>query len=412
MKILHIALSDGGGAGMGMMNLHYALLQQGVDSRVLVANKTTDDATVQVAKPNQYLWPAIPIIRFLEKVARRFGLCFNRYDRIHHDIYKVRKKHFVPFSSPVTPYDLSVHPLVKEADVINLHYVSDFVDVESFFAKVTKPIVWTLRDENPGLGGFHYRTTKQYYGSYFAPIEEAFLAIKRKAITGNKSIRLVSLSKGMRSFCAEIDFLQSLPNVVIYNPISPDTFMPYSRSEVRKALGLSEQDVLLLFISCSLGERRKRLAETIEALSLTVHKHIKLLCVGRMDFETDSPQVVLLGSIADPQKLSALYAAANAFVSPSVQESFGKTIVEALYCGTPVVSTPVGIAAEIVNDTNGALCGEGTPLEIAQAIDKVLDTSYDPVGIRKQMVSLFSPVKVANQYVALYQTCMSDEQMS
>ena len=52
MKILHIALTDGGGAGMGLMNQHRALLQLGVDSRVLVAIKQGKDATVTEMRPN------------------------------------------------------------------------------------------------------------------------------------------------------------------------------------------------------------------------------------------------------------------------------------------------------------------------------------------------------------------------
>jgi glycosyltransferase involved in cell wall biosynthesis len=64
--------------------------------------------------------------------------------------------HIEQFSHPFSRYRIEQHPWVREADVINLHWVSCFLDYARFFATVEKPIVWTLHDQNPYLGGFHY----------------------------------------------------------------------------------------------------------------------------------------------------------------------------------------------------------------------------------------------------------------
>ena len=96
MKILHIALTDGGGAGMGLMNQHRALLQLGVDSRVLVAIKQGKDATVTEMHPNQNVWGSNKYVVLLQKIARRLGLTFNQYDRIHRRIYNIKKKIAIP----------------------------------------------------------------------------------------------------------------------------------------------------------------------------------------------------------------------------------------------------------------------------------------------------------------------------
>ena len=56
MKVLHIALTDRGGAGEGMLNQHRALLERGVDSKVLVGLKRTNLETVVQTAPNQYMW--------------------------------------------------------------------------------------------------------------------------------------------------------------------------------------------------------------------------------------------------------------------------------------------------------------------------------------------------------------------
>ena len=402
MKVVHIAVSDGGGAGMGMMNQHHALLALGVDSRVVVARKTSSDPTVAEMRPNRNLWGSNRVAGFAQKALRRAGITFNDYDRWHHRIYKSRLRQSVQFSQPYSQYDVLRHPLVADADIVNLHYVSEFVDLPSFFAGVGKPVVWTMRDENPGLGGFHYQSIKQQYYQAFATIEDAFIGVKRAAIGSCRDLHLVSLSDEMRQFCQAVDFLSDKPNAKIYNAISPDDYQPVGKAEARRQLGLAADDVVLAFVSCNLGEERKGFQLVREAIRLLADERIKLLCVGRCDMQIDEANVITLGTVTDRKKLSAVYSAADAFVNASEQESFGKTVVEALYCGTPVVSTPTGIAPEIVDPSNGCLCGGRTPQAIATAIAEVLGSTHDAAAIRRKAVGQFAPEVVANQYIDLY----------
>ena len=406
MKVLHIGFSDGGGAGLGMMNQHQALLKAGIDSKVLVAKKVSSLDSVYEMKPNHSIWSSNKYIYLLEKIARRLGICLTEYDKIHHQIYKIRRKHFAQFSSPITQYDVSEHPLVQEADVINLHYIADFIDWDTFFSKVKKPIVWTMRDENPGLGGFHYNETKQAYNRYYGEIEEKLLMIKRQSITQCNSLQIVSLSKSMQEFCHQVDFLACRPNTIIYNAISSETYQFLDRREARKKLNVQENDIILSFVSCELAEERKGLTLLLEALDILHDERIKLLCVGNSAIEIKHKNVILLGSIADSRQLSAVYSASDAFVTASSQESFGKTVVEALYCGTPVISMPVGIASEIIDETNGVLCSNRTPQEIAKGIQKVCAKSYDSDAIRDAAIYKFAPEKVAQKYIDLYSSML------
>ncbi|MDR2993391.1 MAG: hypothetical protein LBV11_06090, partial [Bacillus cereus] len=59
----------------------------------------------------------------------------------------------IPFSS----YRLENHPLIKEADIIHLHWIADnFLNYPTFFKNIKQPIVWTLHDINPFRGIFHF----------------------------------------------------------------------------------------------------------------------------------------------------------------------------------------------------------------------------------------------------------------
>lgn len=416
MNILHIALTDGGGAGMGMMNQHHALLRMGIDSRVLVAIKRGTDPTVVAMRPNLHIWGTSRGARLAQRVACRLGICLNAYDRCHHLIYKVRKRWPAEFDAPFSQYDVLRHPLVNDADIINLHYTSGMVDVPSFFSHVDKPVVWTMRDESPGLGGFHYTEDRQRLYRHYAALENSFLDIKRQAISQCPRLHIVSLSPVMRHFCQGIDYLASRPNTIIYNAISPRLYRPCQREEARQRLGLCPDDILIAFVCCALGEERKGFSIALDAVRLlekrmkgkTAGRHVKLLCAGRNDTGiVSAPDVVMLGTQADPRQLSMAYAAADLFLNASSQESFGKTIVEALYSGTPVVSTPVGIAPAAITPHNGCLCAQRTPQAIAQAMATVLDSGhYDPTRIRQEAIEMFAPERVAAQYDTLYQSIL------
>ena len=407
MKVVHLALTDGGGAGMGMMNQHRALRAMGIDSRVVVAQKRTADPWVAAMQPNLHIWGRSRVMRLLQRAACRWGICFNDYDRWHHRIYQVRKKHPADFSQPFSQYGVLQHPWVAEADIVNLHYVSGFLDWPTFFGQVRQPVVWTLRDENPGLGGFHYEEALRRCGAPYAALEEAFIGVKRRALRQCRHLHLVSLSHLMQQFCARVDFLAERPNSLIPNTLSPENYRPVHRDEARMRLRLQPDDRVLAFVSCHLAEERKGLALLLQAMRLLGDDRLTLLCVGRGEVPDASPlRVVNLGPMADPGALSSVYAAADAFVNASSQESFGKTVVEALYCGTPVVSTPTGIAPEVIDSSNGVLCLQRTPEALAEAIGEVLRRSYSSSDIRRKAVEQFSPQGVAARYAQLYQSIL------
>ena len=80
--------------------------------------------------------------------------------------------------------------------------------------------------------------------------------------------------------------------------------------------------------------------------------------------------VEFTGELSGDRLIDA-YKSADAFIYTSVWENFGQTILEAAASGLPVISTPVGIAPEIVDENTGFLLGSADPEEIALAIRKL-----------------------------------------
>ncbi len=410
MKIVHIATTDFGGAAQGMLNLHYALLNQGIDSKILVAEKSTNLESVYTMEPNYQLfnWSANRIVRKSQKILRRRGKLKTTpeywFDRIK---LVDAPNHCTCFTSPFSQYDITKHPLVQRADIVHLHWVGNFLDYPSFFNVIKKPVVWTLRDENPGLGGFHYLSDKNTHGRYYSEIENTFLTAKKDVINGFENLTLVALSDKMVNFCHNVDFLAQKRITKIYNAIDDSAFHCIDRKTARKALNLDTDIPVVSFVSVSLKDHRKGLYELMDAIK-TIQQPIKVLCVGINDFFQKREELVTCyGQIESSDILSLIYSASDVFVTPSHQESFGKTTVEALLCGVPVISSPTGIAPEIINKENGILLQNTSSQEIVHAIITVLDTKYDREDIRKGAKSLFNPALIAKQHVELYRKILN-----
>ncbi|MEM4235336.1 MAG: hypothetical protein QXU75_09360, partial [Candidatus Methanomethylicaceae archaeon] len=129
MKILHISTSDSGGAGLACIRLHRGLLSQGVDSKVLVLCKERNEEGVYLYKEplrgNSLLLEKLLSWVFL--IPRRLKIPLSRAEYYRKRLARLRRGSDPFFTLPFSEYDITCHPLVKEADVIHLHWVADFL---------------------------------------------------------------------------------------------------------------------------------------------------------------------------------------------------------------------------------------------------------------------------------------------
>lgn len=108
--------------------------------------------------------------------------------------------------------------------------------------------------------------------------------------------------------------------------------------------------------------------------------------------------------------IPAWLASCDVFVSPSLQEGFGLSIVEALSCGKPVVATRCGGPEDIVTDNVGRLVEPGDPKGLAEAITHILDQpqNYDPVKITRYAHATFGLEAIVHQIVDLYLSTLDE----
>src|SRR4026207_757788 len=147
MKIVHVSTYDAGGAASAMLQLHKGLLNLRIDSSILSASKTRNDILHLHTCER-----SLPEGRLFQKVLNRFGFPQTTEQKDWWVINKLKIKDYLRFGkntgsrlffSPNSPYYLEDHTLIKEADIIHLHWISGFVNYPTFFNKIKKPIVWT-----------------------------------------------------------------------------------------------------------------------------------------------------------------------------------------------------------------------------------------------------------------------------
>lgn len=404
IRILHITTHHTGGAALATFRLHLALLDSGVNSRVLTLDGGIDEKHIVRYKPFLDFRQPKGLARLTKSALYKLNIGMGRYWRMHDE---ARKGHECQYTYPVSPYRIENHPLVKWANIIHLHFCDDFINYPTFFKRVKKPIVWTLHDIGIGYGGFHYNNDYERLLSYFNLIENEFISIKKEALLNADNIHLVSLSQEMYDFTKGIDYIKGKPNTIIPNSVDTNCFLSLDRYKSRDDLGLPQEKIILLFVSEYVETLSKGLNLLKQVIASLNNTNILLGIVGNYNKETplkDTIDTRYFGKISDPETMSKLYSASNYLVVPSSQESFGQTPLEAMACGTPVVVFPTGAMKDYVLPQYGVVCKDCSLEALKDGIEEALNKSYDGYQLRKYVTDNFSPSKIAQMYITVYKS--------
>ena len=409
MKVVHIVKLPDGGATWCAMRISDALRKQGVDSSLLLMQGKPSKG-IDIAKPYWLYKPhQNSIVRLLMKLLKLLV-------RPNYEYYKWRRKKAEKtssefFTSPLTDYiSLPDHPAIKNADIVQLHWIADFVDFPSFFQRVKKPIIWRIADENPGLGGFHFKMNLQKANDIYKQLDADYAKIKKKAILRGNTPHLVAISTMMKHFFENNDILKNCPITLIHNGVEGNLFQMFDRTCAREKLGLPLDKKIFLFSSYKIEDKRKGLSLLIEALERLEDDNLCLVCLGGYDAVPQSDiQIICAGLVRDKEQLSQYYSAADFFVLSSFQEAFSQTPLEAMSCGTPVIAFPCSGAADLINDINGVLCNDFTVDALYDGINVALNKSFNREQIRKDVLDRFSYERIAEQYIRLYNSLLNEK---
>jgi glycosyltransferase involved in cell wall biosynthesis len=407
-RILHLSTTDiQGGAARGAYWLHRALRVAGIDSLMLVDRKYSDDDSV--------LAPANggPVVRRLRAYADALPL--QRYRRTGEAYWSVN---WVP-----TRMGRVIDAI--DPDVVHLHWSGGgFVPIQ-LFESFGRPVVWTLRDMWPFTGGCHYTAGCERFRTgcgrcpQLRSQSEDDLSrhvFERKRVHWRDlDLWLVPISGWLADTARQSPLFATVPIEVIPNGVDTGRFRPTDKETARRAWDLPQDRRLILFGALNATtDRRKGYDELRRAISMLAASgwaDLAELVVfgadGGDNREALGLNIRYVGHLHDDERLALLYAAADVMVAPSLQEAFGKTLIEAMACATPVVAFDSGGPRDIVeHKRTGFLARPFEPESLAAGIAWCLSGGGRAIDLglaaRARATSIYGIDRIAGLYCRLY----------
>ena len=173
---------------------------------------------------------------------------------------------------------------------------------------------------------------------------------KKAAFTGVKDMTLIVPSKWLGDLVRQ-SFLGAYPVEVQYHSVNTDVFRP-TPGNFREKYGLEDKTIILGV--ASVWTDRKGLKDFYELDKLT-DDNTKIVLVGLTEKQINQLPGNILGITRthDARELAEIYTAADVFVNPSREETFGLTTLEAICCGTPAIVYRDTACEEVVSQYGG-----------------------------------------------------------
>ncbi|WP_038029198.1 glycosyltransferase [Thermonema rossianum] len=422
MKIVHINTYDRGGAANACLRLHMGLRNLDVESKALLKYKTRHIEDTYVYNPDEASW-SDKVKNKLVRIGRELKLLpwIPYYERRALALQQYREG-LEMISYPFSDVDITASELYQEADIVHLHWVAGFLDWKSFFQKNTKPVVWTLHDQNPFLGIEHYAERFRGMDSNGKPIprvyapqeqaeEQKMRKYKQQMLARLKGELLVACpSLWLMKESQKSELLGAYEHRHIPYGFPTHIFKPLDKGFCREVLGLPKSGKVLLFVSDVLENKRKGFAFLKAALNNGRYNGWILCAVGKKTAGASSSEIIELGAIYDERLMAMAYAAADLFVIPSLEDNLPNTMIEALLCGTPVVGFPVGGIAEVIQDGhNGWLCPEISVEALSATIERAMREAdnMDRAQIAAEAAEKYNMEKQARAYIKVYEELLN-----
>lgn len=417
MKVLHLGDSDSGGAGRAAYRLHQGMKRIGIDSQMLVQFRTNDDRTVWGAE------------KTLDKVISKLKLT-EYLDVLPLKFYRQREAG--EFSTEWLPDAIAPKVAQHNPDIINLHWVcKGFLQIETL-AKFNKPLIWTLHDMWAFTGGCHYAQDCQRYNDSCGACPQlnssqegdlSHWVWQRKAKAWkNLNLTIVTPSTWLALCASSSSLFQDVPVEVIPNGLDTQKYKPVERQIARSLLNLPQDKKLVLFGAMyPTSDPRKGFHLLMPALQKLNksgwQEQIELVVFGASESK-ERPELNFkshyLGRLNDDISLALVYAAADVFVAPSVEDNLPNTVMEAIACGTPCVAFNIGGMPDMIeHQQNGYLAQPLDSEDLAQGIAWVVENSerHHKLGdrARKKAEQEFNCERQARHYLSLFNELLSNQ---
>ena len=375
MKVLHINQSDiAGGAAIAGYRLHQGILNQGIDSRLLVGIvKTSSDRVAPTPRRHR-------IENQLYRFAWGFGLNNLNF---------------------IGSFDIPKHRFYQEANILNFHnlHTGYFNYLAIPALTENKPAVFTLHDmwSFTGHCAYSFDCDRWKIGCGQCPDLETYPAVPRDNtriewklknwVYSRADITVVAPSRWLATQ-AKQSMLSRFPIHQIPYGLDIDAYRPLDPDPCRSVLGIPNNKKVLMFAADNLSDSRKGgdlLLNALHNLLTSLKADILLLTLGASGeamTETAGIPTFNLGYIGGDRLKAVAYSAADLFLSPTRADNLPLVLQESMACGTPMVSFKVGGVPDLVRPgITGYLAEPEDTQDFARGVQELLEDAK----LRSQM---------------------------
>lgn len=316
-----------------------------------------------------------------------------------------------------------------QPDLIHLHNIHGYyLNIEVLFnylSKVNTPVVWTLHDCWAFTGHCAYfdfvncskwktscfdcPNVQAYPKSCFIDNSSINYKKKKKLFNSVSNITFVPVSNWLNALLSD-SFLSKYSSIVIHNGIDLTTFInKNTTSNLIEKYKIDMQKPIILGVA-NVWDQRKGLRDFVQ-LSKYVHDSHQIILVGLSSKQIKQlpDEVIGVERTESIEQLAQFYSLATVFVNPTYEDNFPTTNLEALACGTPVITYNTGGSPEAIDDETGYVVEKG---DIGGLIEKIELISkkgkrFYQSKCRERAERLYNKDDRDQDYIALYKELLN-----
>ena len=399
MRVLQItAFSGWGCTGRIAVGIHNALEASGHESAIAWGRTNTAPDSIRTIK----------ISNALDQIIH--GLYTRITDKCGFASVKATKE-FIREIDEYNPDIIQMH--ILHGYYINLEILFDYIQERAI------PVVWTFHDCWAFTGhcpyfdyvqcekwktGCHNCQQKSHHPTSWLLDNSKWNWNRKKDLFTKQNMTIVTPSEWLAELVKE-SFLKDCNITVINNGIDLNNFKPTTGLLIKK-LGLEDKKIVLGVSSTWVKSKG---IEDFYALANILPEEYQVVLVGLSEKQISAlpSNIVGVERTDSVQQLAELYTAATVFVNPTYEDNYPTTNVEAIACGTPVVTYLTGGSAEIVEKSGmGAIVNQGDIIGLKNAVLEADKKVYQLLNLHE----LCSQECAFKKYVDLYSDILKSQE--
>jgi glycosyltransferase involved in cell wall biosynthesis len=309
-----------------------------------------------------------------------------------------------------------------QPDIIHLHnihgYYLNYKILFDYLSKKSIPIVWTLHDcwaftghcaHYMHRGCIKWKTQcyncplkTSYPASYFIDHSRQNYILKRNCFTSVRNMVIVTVSNWLAIEVSQ-SFLKKYDRRVIYNGVDTNVFMPLNKKS-------QFNNKFVILGVASFWTKKKGFDDFIQLRKFLPEEFLILLIgVNKRQCKSLPAGIIGIERTNNVTELAEYYSTADVFVNPTWEDNFPTTNIEALACGTPVITYKTGGSPEAVSANTGFIVDQGDLLGVVSAIKnvKLVGKEKYSAACRERAVQHFNKFERYQEYIELYQKILS-----